>query len=240
MDFATPLLGFLAGNLSILSPCVLPLLPLILGASVSEHRAGPAALAAGVALSFVVIGMFVATIGFAMGLDADFFRYIAGLLLVGFGLVLLVPRLQTRFATAAGPISGWTEERFGGLSTGGLRGQFALGLLLGAVWAPCVGPTLGAASLMASRGENLGEVSLVMIAFGIGAALPLLLLGLVSRDVFMRWRSKLMATGRNGKFILGGILVTIGALVMSGLDKRLETLLIDISPEWLTTLTTSI
>jgi cytochrome c-type biogenesis protein len=213
---------------------------LILGASVSEHRAGPAALAAGVAISFVAIGMFVATIGFAMGFDADFFRYIAGILLVGFGLILLVPRLQTSLATAAGPLSGWTEERFGGISTGGLRGQFALGLLLGAVWAPCVGPTLGAASLMAARGENLGEVGLVMTAFGIGAALPLLLLGLVSRDVFMRWRSRLMATGRNGKFVLGGILVAIGALVISGLDKRLETLLIDISPDWLTTLTTSV
>ena len=240
MDPVTPLLGFLAGNLSVLSPCVLPLLPLILGASVSEHRAGPAALASGVALSFVVIGMFVATIGFAMGLDADFFRHIAGLLLVGFGIVLLAPRLQTRFATAAGPVSGWTEAKFGGLSTGGLRGQFALGLLLGAVWAPCVGPTLGAASLMASRGENLGEVGLVMTAFGLGAALPLLLLGLVSRDVFMRWRATLMAAGRNGKRVLGGIILVIGALVLSGFDKRLEAFLIDVSPDWLTTLATSV
>lgn len=240
MDVAAPLLAFLAGNLSILSPCVLPLLPLILGASVSEHRGGPAALAGGVAISFVAIGLFVATIGFAIGLDGDFFRMIAGVLLVTFGLVLLVPRLQTSLAVATGPVSGWAESRFGGAPTGGLRGQFGLGLLLGAVWVPCVGPTLGAASLMAARGENLGEVALVMGAFGIGAGLPLLLLGLVSREVFLRWRDRMLATGRTGKFALGGMLVAVGGLVMSGLDKRLETLLIDISPAWLTALTTSI
>lgn len=240
MNLAAPLLGFLAGNLSILSPCVLPLLPLILGASVSEHRAGPVALAGGVALSFVAIGMFVATIGFAIGLDADFFRLVAGILLTGFGLVLLVPRLQTGLAVAAGPISGWTENRFGGFSTNGLRGQFGLGLLLGAVWVPCVGPTLGAASLMAARGENLAEAGLVMAAFGTGAAVPLLLLGLLSREAFLRWRSRLLATGQTGKLVLGLVLVAIGLLILSGLDKALETWLVELSPRWLTALTTSI
>jgi len=240
VDLAAPLLGFLAGNLSILSPCILPLLPLILGASVSEHRAGPVALAGGVALSFVAIGMFVATIGFAIGLDADFFRLVAGILLTGFGLVLLVPRLQTGLAVAAGPISSWTESRFGTFSTGGLRGQFGLGLLLGAVWVPCVGPTLGAASLMAARGENLAEAGLVMAAFGIGAALPLLLLGLLSREAFLRWRARLLATGQTGKLVLGLILVAIGLLILSGLDRSLETWLVERSPQWLTRLTTSI
>lgn len=240
MDIASPLFGLLAGNLSILSPCVLPLLPLVLGASVSEHRAGPVALAGGLAASFVAIGLFVATIGFAIGLDADLFRSVAGAMLVAFGIVLVVPRLQTSLAVAAGPVSNWTENRFGSISTAGLRGQFVLGLLLGAVWAPCVGPTLGAASLMAARGENLLQVSMVMVAFGVGAALPLLFLGLLSRDVFIRWREKLMATGRHGKFVLGGILLMLGLLVMSGLDKRLEAYLVELSPGWLTRLTTSI
>ena len=70
-------LAFLAGILSVLSPCVLPLLPLVLGAAASEHRLGPAALAAGLALSFVAIGLFVATVGFAVGLDGDVFRTVA-------------------------------------------------------------------------------------------------------------------------------------------------------------------
>ena len=174
---ATLGLAGLAGLLSVLSPCVLPLLPLVLGAAAAEHRLGPAALAAGLALSFVAIGLFVATVGFAIGLDAGLFRLVAALLLVLVGLVLMVPVAQTRLAAAAGPVSDWTERRFGGFSSAGLAGQFGVGLLLGAVWSPCVGPTLGAASLLAAQGRDLGSVAATMAAFGLGAALPLLGLG---------------------------------------------------------------
>ena len=231
-------LRFLAGVLSVLSPCVLPLLPIVLGTAASEHRLGPVALAVGLALSFVTIGLFVATIGFAVGLDTDVFRAISAMLLIGIGLVLLVPKLQAQFALAASPVGNWVDERLGGFATSGLGGQFALGLLLGAVWSPCVGPTLGAASILAAKGENLGQVALTMFAFGIGAALPLMLLGLLSREAMMRWRGRLMEAGKGGKMMLGGLLVAIGLFVATGLDKRLETVLVDASPAWLTELTT--
>jgi cytochrome c-type biogenesis protein len=231
-------LAGLAGILSTLSPCVLPLIPMVLGTAVGEHRHGPVALAAGLAVSFVAIGMFIATIGYALGLDAGYFRIIGAVLLMAVGVVLLVPALQTQFAVVAGPISGWTDNRFGGFATTGLRGQFAIGLLLGAVWSPCVGPTLGAASMLASRGEDLGQVSLVMTAFGIGAALPLLVLGLLSREAMVAWRGRLLNAGRNGKMVLGGLLLALGLMIASGLDKRIETLLVDLSPAWLTELTT--
>jgi len=231
-------LAFLAGILSVLSPCVLPLLPLVLGAAASEHRLGPAALAAGLALSFVAIGLFVATVGFAIGLDAGLFRLVAALLLVLVGLVLMVPVAQTRLAAAAGPVSDWTERRFGGFSSAGLAGQFGVGLLLGAVWSPCVGPTLGAASLLASQGRDLGVVALTMLLFGLGAALPLLLLGLLSREVLMRWRDRMMGLGKGLKAALGLILVATGLMIATGYDKAAETALVNASPDWLTTLTT--
>jgi cytochrome c biogenesis protein CcdA len=231
-------LALLAGVLSTLSPCVLPLVPIVLGTAASEHRLGPVALAAGLALSFTAVGLFVATIGFAVGLDAGLFRTAAALLLVGIGAVLMVPRLQTGLAVAAGPVGAWTEERFGGFSTSGLSGQFGVGLLLGAVWSPCVGPTLGAASVLAARGESLGAVALTMLAFGIGAALPLLGLGLLSREALLRWRNRMMAAGKGMKGALGAVLVAAGLLILTGLDKRLEALLVEASPEWLTALTT--
>jgi len=231
-------LAALAGILSTLSPCVLPLIPMILGAAISEHRHGPVALAAGLAVSFVGIGLFIATIGYSLGFDGGLFRIIGAALLIALGLVLLLPALQTQFAVVAGPISGWTDSRFGGFATTGLRGQFALGLLLGVVWSPCVGPTLGAAAMLASRGENLGQVALVMTAFGIGAALPLLMLGLLSREAIAAWRSRLLNAGKAGKMALGGLLVVLGLMIVSGLDKRIETLLVDLSPAWLTQLTT--
>ena len=238
MLLGSALFALLAGILSTLSPCVLPLLPIILVSAVSEHRLGPLALASGLALSFVAVGMFIATIGYGIGLDAGFFRIIAATMLVALGIILLVPQLQTQIAAAASPISGWTEERFGGIETAGLSGQFALGLLLGAVWSPCVGPTLGAASVLAAQGQDLAEVALVMLAFGLGAALPLLLLGLLSRDTLMRWRGRLLDAGKGGKLVLGGLLVVIGVMILSGLDKRIEAALVEASPAWLTEITT--
>ena len=231
-------LAFLAGILSVLSPCVLPLLPLVLGAAASEHRLGPAALAAGLALSFVVIGLFVATVGFAIGLDAEIFRTGAAVMLILVGLVLMVPVAQTRLAVSAGPVSNWTESRFGGFSTAGLLGQFGVGMLLGAVWSPCVGPTLGAASLLASQGRDLGVVALTMLLFGLGAALPLLLLRTLSREVLMRWRDRMMGLGKGLKAALGLILVTTGLMIASGYVKAAETVLVNASPAWLTNLTT--
>ncbi|MGX8014135.1 cytochrome c biogenesis CcdA family protein [Mesorhizobium sp. ORM8.1] len=234
------LFGLVAGVLSILSPCVLPLLPLVIGAAVSEHKWGPAALAAGLALSFVAIGLFVATIGFALGLDATVFSGAAALLLVAAGVVLVIPGLQTRFAAAGGPVSNWADRRLSGFSTSGLSGQFALGLLLGAVWSPCVGPTLGAASVLASQGRDLFQVSAVMIAFGLGAALPLIMVGRFSREWLARRRDQMLKAGRRGKMVLGGLLLITGLFILTGTDKRLETDLVDHSPQWLLELSSRI
>jgi cytochrome c biogenesis protein CcdA len=231
-------LALLAGILTALSPCVLPILPIVLGTAASEHRLGPVALAAGLAISFTAIGLFVAAVGFAAGIDTGVFRLISAVLLIAVGLVLLVPKLQEQFAVAAAPVSNWAGGYSDNFTPTSLGGQFALGLLLGAVWSPCVGPTLGAASVLAAKGEDLGQVALTMLAFGIGAALPLMLLGIVSREAMLRWRGRLMETGKTGKTLLGLLLVGIGLLVATNLDKRLEAILVDASPAWLTELTT--
>jgi cytochrome c-type biogenesis protein len=238
LAIATLGLAVVAGVLSTLSPCVLPILPIILATALSKHRLGVAALAGGLTLSFVTIGLFIATIGFAAGIDERLFRSVSAILLIGIGAVLLVPRFQSQFALAAGPVSNWTEHRFGGFLTDGMSGQFLVGLLLGAVWTPCVGPTLGAASIMAARGENLGQVAVTMLLFGIGAAIPLLVLGQVSRATLMRWRDRLLVSGSGGRRVLGGILVAFGVLTLTGLDRIIQTTLVGNTPQWLTDITT--
>ena len=230
--------AFIAGLLSILSPCVLPLVPIVLGTALSEHRLGPVALSIGVAVSFTAIGLFVATIGFAAGIDAGVFQKAAAILLVLIGIVLLVPALQMRFATAAGPIGSFAQEKFGGFSSQGLLGQFGVGLLLGAIWSPCTGPTLGAASLMAAQSEHLWLVALVMLAYGIGAGLPLMLLGVLSRETLVRWKGGMMSAGKSLKQAMGAVLLVLGVLMLAGLDKAVETELVQASPAWLTALTT--
>jgi cytochrome c-type biogenesis protein len=238
MTIGNPLLAFLAGILSILSPCVLPILPIVLGTAASSHRHGPLALAAGLSVSFAAIGLFLATAGHSIGLDADRLRYVAAALIVVVGTVLLLPPLQVRLAVAAGPLGNWADSRLAAGRASGVAGQFWIGVLLGAVWSPCVGPTLGAASLVAAQGKDLGQVAFTMLAFGIGAALPLLGLGWLSRETMARWRSGLLSAGSAMKAALGLLFVTIGVLVISGADKSLEAFLVDVSPSWLIDLTT--
>jgi len=231
-------LAFIAGVLSILSPCVLPILPIVLAAATSEHRWGPTALAAGLTVSFVLIGLFVATIGYSIGLNADLLRNVAAALMIALGIVLLVPHFQSRLALAGAPVANWSDRHFGASAKSGLIGHVSMGLLLGAVWSPCVGPTLGAASILAAQGQDIGEVGATMLSFGLGAALPLAALGLLSREAMLRWRSRLSSASAKAKPVLAVVLVVIGVLVLSGVDKRVETLLVDKSPQWLTSLTT--
>jgi cytochrome c biogenesis protein CcdA len=235
---ATYVLGFLAGVLTIINPCVLPLLPIVVASAAGAHRFGPFALAGGLIVSFVSVGLFVATVGFGIGLDAKLFQYIAGTILVALGLVLLSSTLQQRLALAGSGLGtmadGWMQK----ITPEGWQGQLVIGLLLGVVWVPCVGPTLGAASIMASRGENLGEVALTMALFGIGAALPLIVLGSLSRELLLRWRGKIAASGRGVKMVFGLIVVLVGVGILTGLERELQAWLISITPEWLLNLAT--
>jgi len=231
-------IAFIAGIFSTLSPCVLPLLPLVLGSALTVHRLGPVALASGLALSFVAIGLFVATIGFSLGLSGGSFRDVSAALMTGVGVILLVKPLQDRVSSLLSPIGDLFQNRFGVAEGNSLPGQFGVGLLLGAVWSPCVGPTLGAASVLAAQGKNLAQVALTMVLFGFGAALPLLVLGAISQEALKRRRTQLAKTGNFGKRALGVGLAVFGVLILSGIDRNLETYLVAVSPEWLTSLTT--
>lgn len=233
-------LSVVAGGLSTLSPCVLPLLPILLGAAVAAHRFGPYALAAGLTLSFTLLGVLVASAGVALGLDPALFRTIAAMLLIAFGTLLLSARLQARFAVAASGVSGAGQSLLTRLTLDGLPGQFILGLLLGVVWSPCVGPTLGAVVTLASQGQSLAQVTLLMALFGIGAGLPLVALGLLSRQAMMRVRGRLLAVGKIGKQALGGIMLLLGLAILTNADKMFEAWALKLAPDWLVALTTSL
>lgn len=230
--------GFLAGVLSSLSPCVLPLLPILITSASGEHRRGPLALAAGLALSFAVVGTLIAAVGPLWGIDQDKIRLVAAVILGIFGLVLLSATLQQRFAIATAGVSSAGQTLLARIDTSGVRGQFVLGLLLGVVWSPCVGPTLGAAVALASTGTNLLGIATLMTLFGVGAALPLIGLGLVSRATMLRTRGVLMRAGQTGKPIMGALMLVLALLIGLGYDKAIESALVELSPEWLTRLTT--
>lgn len=230
-------LSFLAGVLSTLSPCVLPLVPILMGAASATHRLGPAALVGGLMVSFTVIGVGLGSLGGSIGLEQDTLRVVGGGLLILFGTVLVSSRLQDRFGAAVSRLGmgqGWLAR----YSLDGLHGQFLLGLLLGIVWSPCVGPTLGVAVTLASQGQVLAQVGAVMLLFSLGAGLPLLALGLLSQQAMQRWRGRMMAAGQRGKKVFGAALLLIGLLVLSGGDKDFEKWALGVMPDWMVDLTT--
>ena len=235
---ATYGLGLVAGTLSTLSPCVLPLVPVLIASAVNAHRWGAVALGTGLALSFAIIGIFLATVGASLGLDPDTFRTAGAVILGIFGLILLVPKLQSVFATATGALSNSGNELLARVTFEGFTGQFLIGLLLGVVWSPCVGPTLGAATTLASQGRNLGQIGLLMSIFGIGAAAPLVLLGFLSRASLTKVRGRLLSAGKVGKQVFGIVMLGLGVLIATGLDKSLEAWILDRTPVWVTTVTT--
>lgn len=240
MEFGLGFYGFglLAGILSTLSPCVLPILPILLGSATTAHPRAPLALAGGLALSYALIGTLIAWMGAAIGFDATLFRNIGAVILGSLGLVLMSTSLQQRFASATSRIGNAGNNFIAKIHLNGLSGQFAIGLVLGVVWSPCVGPTLGVAIVLASQGAHLPQVVLLMAIFGIGAALPVVILGYLSRAAIMRVRGQLMQAGKTGKMILGIMLVSISIMILTGMDKDLEAWLVQISPDWLTGLTT--
>ena len=207
--------------LASLSPCVLPLLPVVLGSAVAQHRLGPLALAAGLALSFATTGILLGLFGFAIGLDGDVLRIAGAVVMLLAGLLLLSANLAARFSTAAEGAVSPLNQVAGRMKAEGLGGQFALGLVLGLVWAPCTGPALGSAVGLASQAGTAPRAALLMLCFAIGSTLPLLAIGYAARGAASRALAR--AAGRRGRLAMGVVLVTLGALVLSGLDTRFET-----------------
>jgi len=179
-------LGYAAGALLTLSPCVLPILPIVLFGVVERHAWGPLALAAGLSTSFAGVGIAIASVGFSIGVDPSTLRLVVAAVLAGMGAVLLVPALQGRLATIATPVASRGQVLLDRLQPSGLGGQFALGALLGVIWSPCSGPTLGTAVGLAAQGDSVATAAATMISFGFGAATPILALAYGSRQAHLR------------------------------------------------------
>ena len=239
LGLATYGLAFVAGNLSTLSPCVLPLIPILVGTAITGHRLGPLALGGGLALSFATTGTLLASLGNVFDFNPDILRLFSAWLLVIFGLILLSSWLQQRFVNLTAGVGNAGNNWIANFSMNGLQGQFMLGLLLGLAWSPCVGPTLGVAIGLASQGQQLTQVAITMLMFGLGASLPIVILGMLSRESMQRVRGKMANIGNTGKKILGGLMLILGFLILSGLDKQLEASLLNIAPEWLVKLSTT-
>lgn len=227
-------LSLAAGSLTTLSPCVLPLLPLVIGGATQRNRLAPWAMALGMALSFALIGLLVGALGELVGLEPEHVRGFGGVMLVGLALVFWIPAWSERFATWAMPVASSAQAASAGLDAASLKGAFLLGGVLGLVWSPCSGPLLASVlALVVSEGGALPG-TVLLGTFGFGAALPLVAVAHASRGSFERWRNRTLNRVDGLKKFFGVLLGLTGLAILTGFDKRLETWALNVLPEgWL-------
>jgi cytochrome c biogenesis protein CcdA len=233
-DFSDPALSVVAGALTTLSPCVFPLLPVIVGGAVQRHRAAPLAMGLGLAITFTLIGQLVGGLGGALALAPDDVRRVGAGLLVAFGVVMLAPPLERRFSSLMTPLASAANGASARVDGGGLIGAFALGGLLGLVWSPCAGPLLGSTLALVATAGGAARGALLLGLFGVGAALPLVGAAYASRAGFARMRAGVLAHAGVAKRVMGGLLLLVGVLILSGGDHAIEAWVNDRLPDaWL-------
>lgn len=225
--------AYLAGLLTLINPCVLPILPIVLGSALQQGRQGPLFLAAGMGLSFVSLGMLIATTGRSLGLTEELLSQVGAGFMLLFGAVLLLPRLSLGFERATAGFASTADRQLDRLPLTGARGQFLGGILLGAVWSPCIGPTLGGAVALASQGESLLWAGLIMSFFAFGVGTIIIGLGYGTGEVLQRRKFQLRHIASIAKPLMGAAFLLVGLMILFRVNHLIETWLLDILPYWL-------
>lgn len=225
--------AYAAGLLTLINPCVLPVLPIVLVSALNASRFGPLALAAGMSLSFVIFGVTVTAFGSAVGITQETLAQVGAVLMMVFGTVLIVPAFSRRFELAtAGPASDAGSQMMH-IDTSSNRGQFLGGALLGMVWSPCIGPTLGGAIALASQGQSLVYVTLIMMFFALGVSTLIIALGLGARETIRARAQSLAGLAERSKPIIGITFIAVGMMLFFGIHHYIEGWALEVMPIWL-------
>lgn len=232
-------LAFLAGLLTIFNPCVLPLAPVVVAGAAARDPRGPFALALGLALTFGVVGGLVASAGAELG-DNSAIRVISGLLMVALGLAIALPVASHASERLLAPVVSLGHQLSAAIPATGVWGQAGLGAVLALLWGPCVGPTLGAALVLAAGTGTLPLAMLTMAVFALGAAASLLTAGFVVGRLTRQGKATTRNSARIGRLVFGGVMVIVGVLALTGLDRLVEATLVQIMPDWLVLFATQI
>ena len=225
--------AYLAGLLTLINPCVLPVLPIVLVSALNASRLGPIALAAGMSTSFVVFGVLVTAFGNSIGLTQELLAQIGAVLMVAFGIMLAIPRFARSFELATAGFASGADSQMNKMDVSGNSGQFLGGLLLGAVWSPCIGPTLGGAIALASQGQSLGYVTLIMMAFALGVSTLIVGLGLGAREAIRARAQTLRGLAERSKPILGAMFIAVGLMILFQINHLIEAWALEVLPIWL-------
>jgi cytochrome c-type biogenesis protein len=216
-------LAFLGGVVTVFSPCILPVLPILVGRSLSAHRLGPIVLVAGLITGFAIFGSLLGVTGSWLTGLVGVLRSLSIALLLGMGLLLLFPDLGYRLFSYV-PIQRWVKPP----EASGLWAEFAIGMQLGLLWTPCAGPVLSSILLL-SINQRIDQAFLLLLIYGVGAGVPMLLLAYGGRRVSRRFLSLRASSGRLTQ-VGGGLIVVTALAILLGWDVQVQLFLAPLFP----------
>jgi cytochrome c biogenesis protein CcdA/thiol-disulfide isomerase/thioredoxin len=227
------LFAFLAGVVTILSPCILPVLPVVLSGTVGGGHRKPLGIVTGFVASFTFFTLFLSAIVQATGLPADSLRTVSIVLIGLFGISLLVPRVQFAIEIAFSKLANMGPK---GNSGEGFISGVLVGLSLGLVWTPCVGPILASVISLAITGSVTGSAFLITLAYSLGTAIPMLAITYGGRQLLTRvpWLLRNTATIQKG---FGVLMILTAIAIATNADRRFQTFVLDTFPNYGTGLT---
>ncbi len=220
--------AFLAGIVTILSPCILPLLPIILSGTVGEGNKKPFGIIVGFILSFTIFTVFSFSLFKLFGISQDVLRIVAVVILILFGLALVIPQILAKFESIFSKVAeaGQLKKQRSGF-TGGLL----VGLSLGLVWTPCVGPILASVIALAATSSANLQVVLIAFSYSLGTALPMLAITYGGRALLNKTPWLLRNTGKIQRAF--GVLMILTAIgIATGVDRDFQNFLIKKFPSY--------
>ncbi len=223
--------AFLAGVITVLSPCILPILPIILTSSiggVSTGKSRPLGVVIGFILSFTFFTLFLSTIVRLSGISADTLRLVSVLVIGGFGASLLIPQFQVLVEKMFSKMAVFmpSNQRRTGFG-GGLLIGFSVGLL----WTPCVGPILASVISLAITGTVTFDAFLITLAYALGTAIPMFLIMLGGQNALRRVPWLLANLGHIQK--LFGVLMILTAIgIFFNIDRKFQTFVLEKFPQY--------
>ena len=225
--------AFIAGLVTILSPCILPVLPIVLSGSVTGGKSRPLGVVTGFIASFTFFTLFLTTLVKTTGIDPDTLRIVSVVVISVFGLSLLVPKLQTVFERLATRMVSLGQK--GQQTAATVRSDFVAGILvgisLGLLWTPCVGPILASIISLALTGIVTGTAAIITLAYASGTAIPMLAITYGGRELLAKTPWLTQNTPLIQKIF--GVLMIATALAIAGnLDRKLQTYILDVFPNY--------
>lgn len=223
--------AFLAGIVTILSPCILPILPIILSSSFGGKEIGksrPMGVVAGFVLSFTFFTLFLSSIVRLSGIPADSLRFISVIVIAGFGLSFLVPKLQLMLERMFSALARFAPQ---GNTKGGFGGGLLIGLSLGLLWTPCVGPILASVISLAITGAVTFDAFIITLAYSLGTAIPMFLIMIGGQNILRRvpW---LLANSANIQKAFGILMIITALGILTNVDRKFQTFILEKFPQY--------